>query len=85
MNEWRTGDTALAAYLVHEEHECQRMEWEADSCYFVFDDTSGLQDCILEFVGDEASVNPRTYSRTLTTLRRQMFDARDAAKTRAAS
>lgn len=80
MDEWRTGDTALAAFLVLNDHECLRMEWEGESCFFTFIENDDLLDRVVEFMGDEALVNPRAYNMTLSSIRKQMFRIRDEAK-----
>lgn len=80
VDEWRTGDTALAAFLITKEHECIKMEWEVDSCYFTFAENDDMLDLVVEFMGDEALVNPRTYNLALSNLRKQMFRVRDEAK-----
>lgn len=77
--EWRTDDISLAAFLKCEDHTVRRVELEyVDNTsfgYFVFVDCVRLRNSITEFLGGEALVEPRTFSRTFGQLKSSIYAA----------
>lgn len=76
MKNWKTDDMGLAAFLTLEGHEVQEMEWELDSCYFVFHETEGLLTLLSKFVSGDACVEPRRYNMNFASLKKKMFASR---------
>lgn len=70
---WRTSDMSLAAYLEYQGHTCVDMEWEEESCFFVFEHGDDLVECAADFVGDRAQVKPRRYNMVFGSLKKKMF------------
>lgn len=80
--EWRTDEMACAAFLCHNEVELIRLEWELDSCYFVFPNTDEVQELVVEFIGGNGLVEPREYNMDFAKLKRAMFEHPDAPRGR---
>lgn len=82
MNElWKTDNMSLAAYLKLNV-PLVKTEWnnsgDRRSCYWFFEDTEFLADLVTEFMGGEASVDPREYNSTIAGMKKEMFSLEDA-------
>jgi len=77
---WRTSDMDTAAYLIYSNHECLDMEWEEESCFFVFEHSDELVECVADFIGDIAQVSPRRYNIVFGNLKKRMFANRRAQR-----
>ena len=71
---WRTDNINLAAYLVYLGHEVLAIEWEGGGGYFVFRKTKDLLHASVDWIGDEAVVNPKLFSQTFGQLKTRLFD-----------
>ena len=71
---WRTDDIALAAYLRYLDYPLEELEWDLNSCFFLFKRTDKLIADVQDFVSDEALVIPRRYSMVFGQLKKAMFE-----------
>jgi hypothetical protein len=71
---WRTDNINLAAYLLYLDHELLGIEWERGAGFFMFHKTRDLLHASVEFIGDEAQVNPKRYSMCFAELKNKLFD-----------
>ena len=77
MQEYRTNDMALAAYLVMEGHAVQRMERmheRSRSVNWVFTVVGNLPEAVAAYASEDALVDPLAYTQTLSDVRSSMYE-----------
>lgn len=73
---WKTDDMGLASYLSLEGQDVKEMEWEMESCYFVFEDNEDIRVLTTKFVSGDACVEPRRYNMSFASLKKKMFSSK---------
>jgi len=68
---FETSHTACAVFLVYCGFEAE-VEWEGDTCFFFFKNTSELQAEFARFISGQARVEPQQYSNTFGQVTRRM-------------
>lgn len=78
MEEFATSETALVAYLALQRIRPHRSEIRDGWCYWIFPDTSALQRRVVEYDTRIARVEPSSFMREFTHLKRHALDMRAA-------
>lgn len=73
---FRTNDMAMATMLKMEGHSVQGMEWEANTCYWVFMRTDGLVEMVQDFQESRARVDPKRYNREFTKTKQELWESK---------
>ena len=82
IEDWRTDDMSLAAFLSLTLEQDPEIEWEMESCYFVFDKCDQLIDAVAGFLSDTVKVSPRQYNLEMAKMKKAIFSHPYAPKDR---
>lgn len=80
-SEWSTSNLALVTYLVLQDHDILRNEWQEiypgrKSCVWLFEESDELADDVADFEGGVATVDPKTFNYVYGKLKRDMLASR---------
>lgn len=74
---YRTNDMAMATFLKMRGHSVQLLVWESKTCYWIFRVTDALLDDMELFSDGKAVVEPRSYNKVFTQVKREFYDSKD--------
>lgn len=72
---YRTNNLALAAFLRHQGHAHQGMQWQGETCFWYFDKSDPLLEIVDKFFKGDALVEPRAYNKVFGQIRKELFDS----------
>lgn len=79
MDEWRTNDTPMVAFLRAMGMEPDRTAYDNNAVYWYFNDGPDLQDHVDAYLQGDARVEPKNYYRCMARTKDDVFDALRAA------
>lgn len=74
---YRTSDMALASFLKLEGHDCQDIQLQGDTCYWMFLSTPNLVERIEAFRNERVLVDLKAYNRIFGLTKREFYDLSD--------
>lgn len=75
VDQFRTNDMAMAAYLRMNGHSTQKIEWSEGTCRWFFLAVPALVEQVNKFLADTALVNPRQYNRSFAETKREFYES----------
>lgn len=84
LGEWSTSNLALAAFLLIQDHDYVRTDWQDSlgrmSCSWVFRPTTELADDVSDFEGGNARVDPKRFNYIFGRMKRDMMEELPASR-----
>lgn len=74
VQDWRTKDMALAAYLCTQDFRYNRLGREGGSCYWYFAESEELLEEVDKFLQGDALVEPGAFNNNFARMKREMFE-----------